>query len=236
MESQSATIDKARIFTLRAEPVGKLRGFEKHHKIPTVANPRALSWVDQLARNDLNNDLQEVVDLLRGNFHFKRRHLDIHGPEDRRGVIETPFFNYEVSVDLDREDPSWIIWRREINHIRNIDQVVGQAFLSCFAKANWRLEIVWDLKFSLVDLIDRIEDLDTADIRVDYDKDLTWCKVAMANTTSTLLISDGTLQISRESAVAPRELIADLVDFQFQLSEQMGTPGIGQSMDVSPDK
>ena len=235
MESQSATIDNARIFTFRSEPVSKLGGFEKHHKIPTSVNPRALSWLDQLTANELNNDLQGVVDLLRANFQFKRRHLDIHGPEDRRGVIETPFFNYEVSVDLDRADPSWIVWRREINQIRNIAQVVGQAFVNCFAKANWRLEIACDHKFNVVDLIDRIEDLESPDIQVDYGKDLTWCKVPLANTVSTLLISNRTLQISREATVAPLELIEDLSCFQSQLFAQIDTPGIAQSADVSPD-
>lgn len=235
MESQSATINNARLFTLRPEHICQLGGFEKHHNIPTAVNPRTLSWVDQLTAHELDRDLQKVVDLLRRNFHFKRRQLDVHGPEGRRGVIETPFFTYEVSVDLDRANPSSIIWRRDINRIRNIEYVVGEAFLNCFEKAHWRLEIAWGLNVTLADLIDRIEDLESEDIHVDYDKDLTWCRVGTANTLSTLLILDGTMQVSRDAAVAPRDLINDLIEFQSKLFAHVAAPGIGQSVDVPPD-
>jgi hypothetical protein len=235
MESQSATINNARIFTVRSEPVGKLTGFEKHHKIPTSVNPGVLVWVEQLTMGELNRDLQEVVDLLRVNFGFKRRQLDIHGPEDRRGVIETPFFNYEISVDLDREDPAWVVWRREINHIRDVHQVFGEAFLNCFAKAAWRLEIAWNREINLTDLIDRIEDLESPQFRVDYGKDLTWCRVSRSGTNSKLLISNGTFEISRDATVSPCELIEDLIGFQSQLFDKIDSPGIGHSLDASPD-
>ena len=235
MESQLPTINNARIFTVRSEKVCKLVGFEKHHQIPNSVNPRVLIWVDQLTSNELNKDLQEVVAGLRANFNFKRRHMDIHGPEDRRGVIETPFFNYEVSVDLDRDDPSLITWRREINHIRDVDQLVSPAFLNCFAKAHWRLEVVFADEFNLADIIDRIEDLESPDIQVDYDKDLKWCEVALSNTKARLNISKDTVQIFREVALAPRELVDALFDFQSQLFKQIEAPGIGQQAHVSDD-
>ena len=114
-------------------------------------------------------------------------------------------------------------------------QLDRQAFLNCFAKTNWRLEVAWDREFELADIIDRIEDRESPKIRVEYDKDLTWCQIILANSPSTLLITNGTFQISRQTPVAPRDLIDDLINFQSYLLDQLGAPGIGQVTVVSPD-
>lgn len=233
MDSRLAAIETARIFTVRSEQVAKLAGFEKHHKIPTTVGPRSRAWVDNLTGGQLNQDMQDVVDGLRANFQFKRRQLDIHGPEDRRGVIETPFFSYEVSVDFDENDPSQVVWRREINRIRDIDQILSPPFSKCFSKSHWRLEILFENEVEVVDIIDRVEDLESPEISIDYGKDLTWCKIALATTTAKLHISAQSIQIYRTAAVDPQELVAALLEFQSHLFAQIGTPGIGQKTTIS---
>lgn len=219
MDTKPAPIENAFLFATKTFPIRQLPGFDKRFQMPTTIDQRTLNWIGDLTESQLDAELQNVLDKFRAQFKFKRRQMDIQGPIERRIGIETPYFNFGLTIDIAPEDLSQIIWRREINQIRDARKIVSLEFEACFKDVRWQLEVNCDEPFVIVDLIDRIEDLDDDDISVDYDKGLTWCKVKLSETDATLQIFQNRFNISHDKGLSPRELIEALSVFQSQFFE-----------------
>ena len=79
-------------------------------------------------KKELEEDLDQTFQSLKTAFRFKRRDIETQGPADGGAVAVTPYFNYEASVSLDPDDPTSVVWRREITSIRDPDSIMTDAF------------------------------------------------------------------------------------------------------------
>ena len=85
----------------RAESVGRVKdlaGYRKTHTLPERANEWARKYVNRVAAGDIKTDLDNVFDMIREQFGYKRKDLDVSAERDGFGFIRTPEFEYTVSV------------------------------------------------------------------------------------------------------------------------------------------
>jgi len=106
---------RMRRVVFRAESVGnvkELAGFRKTHSLPERANEWARKYVNRIAQPDIKADLDNTFDAVREQFGYKRKDLDVSAERDGLGFIRTPDFEYTVTVEVNPDDPTEVIWRQ----------------------------------------------------------------------------------------------------------------------------
>ncbi|HAY82928.1 MAG TPA: hypothetical protein DCY79_24230 [Planctomycetaceae bacterium] len=228
-----------RILTVRDEPIKRLRGFAAQHRVPTAIDHRALTFLEQLTRSALDQDLQRMFDRIRERFPLKRRDFVVHGPEQRRGTIETPLFLYEITVDLCVDDPSRVRWRRAVSGITISDFTYHTELDQCLGQSDWELEVDFEQPLDLAALIDLLEDHDLTQINLRYDKDLAWCELQIPDSTGTLRFTSESLRMIPSGTTSPGNLLHALCRFQLQLApafDRRIMPDILQHATGTPDR
>src|SRR5262249_56747337 len=108
-----------------------LTGFGKSHRLPERVNAGSRKFVADLAHDDVKQDVDEVYSAVRETMGYKRR--DVEGSSDRgTGFVRTPDFEYSVSVDQAADDPTSVVWRRELAGIRTPEGVLDRPFQAGF--------------------------------------------------------------------------------------------------------
>lgn len=213
------TRQRLRIYSDRVQAIKQLSGYRKGSKLPDQASDSANKWVASMAESELDEDLQQTLDRLREAFRFKRRELQIDGPMDGLGVITTPFFTYQITVEVSPEDPAQVLWRRELRQIEDIQKVVTPEFDQCFSPAMWVLEIPVSEPMDIEEVIDNIEDAENESIDIHYDKDCTWCDVRIDEISGTLRVTSEAFVISPASSIKPKQVFESLLAMRSKLAE-----------------
>ena len=104
--------EEVRLISESVMPIKELKGFTKGGRVPTSSSPGDVRYVMQLAKPDIDADLEEKFGSLRSAFSLKRKELQVAEPDEGVGVITTPGFVYEVTVSLDEDLAGKVIWRR----------------------------------------------------------------------------------------------------------------------------
>ena len=94
-----------------------LAGYRKSHTLPDRANDWARKYVNRIAAADIKADLDNMFDMVREQFGYKRKDLDVSAERDGLGFIRTPDFEYTVSLEVNPDEPTEVIWRREIGRL-----------------------------------------------------------------------------------------------------------------------
>ncbi len=92
----------------RAESVGRVKdlaGYRKTHTLPDRANDWARKYVNRVATGDIKADLDNVFDMVREQFGYKRKDLDVSAERDGLGFIRTPDFEYTISLSVNSGRP-----------------------------------------------------------------------------------------------------------------------------------
>ncbi|MFT5301171.1 MAG: hypothetical protein ACI814_001956 [Mariniblastus sp.] len=210
----------------RIEPYKQLAAFAKHHRVPTTCSDSDHRYLADLAESDIDADLQEVFSALRKSFGLKRKEISVDGPSDGGGVITTPFFNYEIQVILNPEDPSKVIWRRMITGISEPARVFAGPFEDVFGNRFTILEVNLADPLDLEAIVDHIEDIDIETVKIDYDKDLTWCEIKFTDSTSVVMINAESIRVISRREIAPIQLLESFSRIQSDLLSMLNLNGI----------
>ena len=145
----------------RGETVARVKdlaGYRKSHSIPDRANEWARKYVNRIAAEDIKADLDAMFDMVREQFAYKRKDLDVSAERDGTGFIRTPEFEYTVSLIVNPEDPSEVSWRREVGRLSGPEFVRSQSFQAVFGSLFDRLVFEFIEPIDVADFVDRIED------------------------------------------------------------------------------
>ncbi len=216
----------ARLLNERVVPYKQLSGFAKHHRIPTTCSDSDQRYLAELANDEIDGDLQEVFSALRKSFGLKRKEISVVGPSEGGGVITTPFFNYEIQVSLNPEDPAKVIWRRIISEISEPARVFAGPFEDVFEKQFSVLEILVAHPLDLEAIVDHIEDAELETVKIDYDKDLTWCEVQFTDSTTMVMIKPDSIRVVSRKEISPHELLESFLRIQKELLAMLNLTGI----------
>lgn len=220
-------VARASLVRERIESVKKLSGFRKGTRVPDAVNPSSQKFVAGLALEELQADLDKVHAELRDAFKFKRLDLQVDGPVDGSGTIITPHFSYSIGVKQNPRDPSEVVWRREVVDIGDIDQVLSKGFGEVFGETFDTVELAPADPIDLTALIDRIEALDDARIKIDYDREATWCKLVIRGITGEIRVTKNTFELVEKKPESPKKLLEAFFAIQRMLVDTHDVRQIG---------
>lgn len=205
------------------EDLKRLGGFKKNHSTPSASNGATERFVHQIAQKELEADLQNTFDATRAAFCFKRRDIESHGSENGSGGITTPYFSYTVCVSPAPDDPSEVVWRREVNGIREPEIVFGEQFEEAFDRAFDTLELETGETIDVAEVIDRVEDLDSSEVTVSYDRAATSCEITFLGVDAQVRLDRQVFRIRHPRRVTSRQLLESFLEVQQQLVDDQGT-------------
>lgn len=209
-------LQRVRLYVEQQLPVRRLSGFKKTHRVPDRVNDATKAFVAGIADEDVSGDLDAVHDALRSAFSFKRKDLDTQLAEGGGSII-TPYFDYEVTVSLNPDDPSEALWTRQIVNIREPDKVLTDDFEKAFRGMFDTLEFASGKTVDIASIVDQIEDLDHHAITVNYDKSLDWCTISVNGMDSVIRITRDSISIVQPRRGSPRLLIDSFFQIQKRL-------------------
>jgi hypothetical protein len=167
----------------RSETRGKVKdlaGFRKSNTVPDRANEWARKYVNRLAVADIKTDLDNTFDMVREQFGYKRKDLDVSAERDGMGYIRTPDFEYTVSVHVNPEEPAEVIWRREIGRLSGPEFVRSKGFQAVFGGMFDRLVFEFAQPVDVADFVDQIEDAPPEGVKVSIASDANEAEIALA--------------------------------------------------------
>ncbi|MBP3957194.1 hypothetical protein J8F10_18185 [Gemmata sp. G18] len=151
--------------------VKNLTGYRKGQPIPDRANEWARKYVNRIATADIKADLDNTFDMVRETFGYKRKDLDVSAERDGLGFIRTPDFEYTVSLSVHEDDPSEVLWRREVSRLSGPDFVRGEGFRNVFGTMFDKLVFEFAVPVDVADFVDRIEDSPPEGVKVSVASD-----------------------------------------------------------------
>jgi len=196
-----------RLISEQRRSLKSLTGFKKHHRLPDKGSTISESFLADVAQLDLDDDLDKTFASLRSKFGLKRKELETSGPIECVGAITTPVFTYEVSVETMEDEPHQVLWRRAISAIKEADSVTSEPFDIVFGTDFNMLEIMLTEALDVESVIDRVEDADCDNVRIDYEKDVTWCKIRFTDRKTTVEVNENAIRVRSEIETTPNELI-----------------------------
>ncbi|MBX9584682.1 MAG: hypothetical protein K2X87_30635, partial [Gemmataceae bacterium] len=91
-------------------------------------------------------------------FGYKRKDLDVSAERDGLGFIRTPDFEYTLTVHVDPDDPTEVIWRREVGRLSDPGFVRSEGFAAIFGGMFDKLVFEFAVPVDVAEFVDRIED------------------------------------------------------------------------------
>lgn len=167
----------------RADAPGQVRdlsGYRKSHTLPERANDWARKYVNRVAAGDIKADLDNTFDMVREEFGYKRKDLDVSAERDGVGFIRTPDFEYTVSVEVNPDDPEEVIWRRELGRLSGPDFVRSDSFRNVFGSRFNKLVFEFASAVDVAEFVDRIEDAPPEGVKVSVASDSGAAVIALA--------------------------------------------------------
>ena len=233
----AAVLKKTVMSSVDAENVTGLAGFDKKkgHTIPRSANSSAKSWITKLTSSDLENDIEKIEKLSKAQFGYIRKEMKV-AAEDGFGTVLTPGFEYSVNVSLNDDDPSEVIWTRELSNLKpDIWENQADELDSVFNGVFDTLDFEFSGGIDVEEAIDHIESLKNPKIILDYRQtDLTKCKITFDDFDGTIELSESKFSVKAKRSAAPSLLLENFKTVQKLIVDQTG--GSDLALGLSPAK
>ncbi len=194
--------------------VRDLAGFQKTHHVPDRVGPATERFVAAIARDDLQADLDAVYAAVRNHLGYKRKDVALTRPTDGAGAIRTPEFDYLVSVALAADDPSVVILRREVTHLRTPGLLRNADFQRAFGNAFQALSFEYAEPLDVAGLVDRLEEDSPTGVRLRCAADGSWCELDLAGFPGTVRVEGRRLDILGRRIAGAGSLWAAFEAFQ----------------------
>jgi hypothetical protein len=196
-----------------AARVKSLRGYRKFHRLPDRVNASALKFIADLAGEDIKADVDEKYAAVREQFGYKRR--DVDASCDRgSGLVRTPDFEYSVSIAQAADDPTGVVWRREVSGIRTPEVVLGRPFANVFGDLFDTLVFEFVKPFDLETWVDRVEEEVPEGVKVRCASDCSSCDVTVMGFAGVIRLRSERVEIQGGKAPSSKALVEAFLQFQ----------------------
>ncbi len=195
-------------------PVKELKGISKAAGSSASKGPISPKYLNDLAQAELDADLDATFANLKSSFKFKRKEISADGPADGMGVITTPHFFYEVTVVPMEDSHRNVILRRRVSNVTSADVITGAEFFEAFGTRFNQLEVACEKPLDLETIIDQIEDADSDDIELDYDKKITYCTIGLNSMRTTISVRPNLIHVKGPLDVTPADLVHSFFEMQ----------------------
>jgi hypothetical protein len=182
----------------RADQPGRVKdlsGFRKSHTVPDRANEWARKYVARTAAPDIKLDLDNVFDAVREQFGYKRKDVDVSAERDGFGFIRTPDFEYTVGVSVNPDEPSDVIWRREIGRLSDPAFVRSEGYVAIFGPMFDKLVFEFTSPVNVAEFVDRIEDAPPEGVKVSIASDANAAEIKLAGFAGKVTVTPQAVEI-----------------------------------------
>lgn len=193
----------------RTQDVKRLSGFHRHHHVPDAVNSATVGFVQRISEEDLKEHLDAIYEDLKAHLGYKRRHLKLTA-----NGIETPDFEYAVTIGLDADDPSTAVWRHVVSRMTDKDVIFSEGFATTFKRFLDSAEYEFASEFEVEDFIDLIEQLESDEITVEYVRGEPECDVRIEGFEGVLHVTPGGVHVRGIRSATPRQLLEGVVSAQ----------------------
>jgi hypothetical protein len=214
----------------RAEQTGRVKdlsGYRKTHSVPDRANEWARKYVARVAAPDIKLDLDQVFDAVREQFGYKRKDVDVSAERDGFGFIRTPDFEYTVSVSVNPDEPSDVVWRREIGRLSDPAFVRSEGYVAIFGAMFDRLVFEFAVPVDVAEFVDRIEDSPPEGVKIGVASDAGAAEIKLAGFAGRVTVTNQAVEIEGRTGSA-----AGLLDQFLAFLRKFG--GIGEPKALPP--
>jgi len=194
--------------------VKNLPGFKKgSHKVPDYIGSSPNGFIQDIGSTIIEKEISELSNALREKLKYKR--AELRPSTDRGGgSIETPDFDYSMTISQSDSNPSEYILTRKLENFRNSDMVSNTEFNVIFSR--YFNSLVFDLstRINVTDLIDKIEALDEDSlISVKFNPLETHkCSIEIEGLEYSVNVTTDTLSITSNYRTSPALLVAGFKD------------------------
>ena len=214
----------------RSESGGKVKdlaGFRKTHTLPDRANDWARKYVNRVAQPDIKADLDNTFDMVRERFGYKRKDLDVSAERDGLGFIRTPDFEYTVTVSVNADDPTEVVWRRELGRLADPAFVRSEGFTDVFGSRFDKLVFEFAVPVDVAEFVDRVEESPPEGVKLNVASDSDAAEVKLAGFAGRITLTRESVEIEGRSGDS-----AGLLDQFLAFLGKFG--GVGEAKALPP--
>ncbi len=206
--------------------VKNLAGWKKTFRLPDRVSDSSQTFIAQAAESELKQDLDTQFAALKAAFELTRRDLIAAGPEDGGGSIGTPYFQYSIKIAQHPEHPSEAVWSRTVDGITDPQQVVGEAFSRVFDGMFDSIELALPQRIDLEAFIDMVEAARAPDLKIQYDREVTYCDLHLKGVEAHIRLTPQRLRIAHDRR-QPTQLLIQSFNAVKALVFKSHLPAIG---------
>jgi hypothetical protein len=224
-EADESVLDAARLrrIVFRSETTSRVRdlmNFRKTYSVPDNAGPGNRKFVQRIATDDIRAELDRVFQQARDLFGYKRKDVTLTVGQDGTGSVRTPDFEFTVYLDLDVDDPSQVVLRREVGQFVDADFVRRPEFQSDFGASFDQLVFEFAKPLDVAAFIDRLEDAPPPGVKLTIGGDGKSCEVAIAGFAGSVVVKRSAVLVRGRGGNA-----AGLLDLFLQFLGRVGPLG-----------
>ena len=71
-------------------------------------------------------------------------------------------------------------------------------------------------------IVDCVEEADPDTVKIDYDKDVTWCEITLADSAAKVRVTSEAIRVSSRGEITPAELIEAYAEVQARFLQSLG--------------
>ena len=196
--------------------VERLPGFLKGHWIPDRVTPTATQFLESLVSGPLDAELAGLHQTLRETFGLTRKTMKLTA-EPGCGALVTPLFDFEVSVQLDAQQPHQAVFTRELRRIADPEAMFSEQAERLFPAWFDELEVATAAPIDLEQVIDSIEALPAGPLRCEYTEPVMQCVVKAVGLSAEFRLTARTCTLVARCGQSPRALLKLFLDGRQQI-------------------
>ena len=132
--------------------------------------------MEQLAEKDLAEKLARFHAQIRSNFGYRRKSMVVATGQGNASCT-TPDFTLFLAIEIDQANPDQYTETISVSDIRDESILDTEKFSAVFDRQFSQVAFEYDANFQIEAIIDVVEELDDADIRVDFPPDASECTI-----------------------------------------------------------
>lgn len=206
---------------LRSVECGSIRnlsGFQRgRHKVPNNISSATMSFVSRISQDELDQESERIHDILRTKMGYKRKDLE-KDTNDNGFSFKTPDFTISATIEQDEEECSQYKQTIIMSSI-DFNFINSPKFNDAFADLFDTLVITLDKKIDIAEFVDQIEDLDRDEINIDYEDDLSECRLEIHGIDGEIIVCGKEVSIKFNWNTSPQKMIDCFIGIGNRLNE-----------------
>lgn len=191
------------------DSVKNLPGFQRgYHKVPNYIGSTPNGFIQDKGSSIIEEEINSLSAEIKDKLNYKR--AEIRPSTDKGGgSIETPDFDYSITISQSETEAGLYIITRKLENFRNSEIIFNADFNDIFS--GYFDNLVFDLskRINITELVDKIEALEEdSPIKVSYNPaDLSKCRIDIDGLDYSINVTTDSISITSDYQTAPENLI-----------------------------